>query len=249
MHPGSGYTFSAQVARATLRFFFLPPPERDFYNAAGPVPKVSEISLRGLDARRQNEEDETQYGGVMKRIVKVLGRAALAAAWTAVFLQAHTARAQVVPSADAGGYRISAGGMVSGFKLGYDQRKLGGYSVFVDVDTIRGLGVEGEAHWLELNKFANEHVETYSAGLRYHRNWGKSQPYVKGLIGFGDMNFPYDYATGRYTVLTLGGGLDYRLSRRIYLRAADLEYQNWPEFTFGSMSNVGVSTGIRVRIF
>lgn len=216
---------------------------------------VRKISPRSLDDSRQNEEDETQYGGSMKGIVDLAGKAgrlgrilACVALWMGV-LQARAAWAQVVPAADAGGYRLSAGGMVSGFKLGYDQRKLGGYSFFVDVDTIRGLGVEGEAHWLELHQFANEHVETYSAGLRYHRNWGKSQPYVKGLVGFGDINFPHDYATGRYTVLTLGGGLDYRLSRRIYFRVADVEYQNWPEFTFGSMSNVGVSTGVRVRIF
>jgi len=50
-------------------------------------------------------------------------------------------------------------------------------------------------------------------------------------------------------VVAPGGGVDYRLNNRIRLRLADLEYQYWPQFTYGAMTSVGVSTGIRVRIF
>jgi hypothetical protein len=157
--------------------------------------------------------------------------------------------AQVVPAADAGSYRISAGGTVSAFHLQYGDRKLGGITAFVDADTIRGIGLEGEARWLELHQFANMHVETYSVGVRYHRNWRKFQPYAKGLIGIGEVNFPYNYATGSYTVLTMGGGADYLWHHRVGFRVAEFEYQYWPEFTFGSMSSYGISTGIRVRLF
>ena len=162
---------------------------------------------------------------------------------------ATRASAQVAPAADAGGYKISAGGTGSGYYVQYGERKLLGYSAFVDADTHRGIGVEGEARWLEYHQTADVHVETYSVGARYHINFRRFQPYAKGLIGFVDFNFPYNYATGRYLVVTAGGGLDYRLSRRIHVRVADLEYQMWPQFTFGSMSTVGVSTGLRVGIF
>jgi len=76
---------------------------------------------------------------------------------------------------------------------------------------------------------------------------------VKGLVGLGQFNYPqYNSANlGRDNDLVVapGGGLDFHLSHRIILRAADFEYQIWPQFHYGSMSSVGVSTGIRVRIF
>jgi len=159
------------------------------------------------------------------------------------------AAAQVVPSADAGGIKISVGGTASAFNVQYGQRKLAGIAAFADVDTRRGIGIEGEARWLDFHQIADMHIETYSIGARYHRNFGKFQPYGKGLIGYGDMNFPYNYATGRYTVVTMGGGIDYLWKHRLSIRAADFEYQYWPQFTFGSMSTVGVSAGVRYRVF
>ena len=124
-----------------------------------------------------------------------------------------------------------------------------GITGFVDVDTRSPFGLEAEGRWLEWNQTANVHAETYSIGPRYHRNFGKLQPYAKGMLGFADFNFPYNLATGKYLTITAGGGLDYHLTRRIYIRAADFEYQFWPQFTFGSMSSLGVSSGIRVRVF
>ncbi|HEY1766084.1 MAG TPA: outer membrane beta-barrel protein [Terracidiphilus sp.] len=162
---------------------------------------------------------------------------------------AAPARAQVVPQASAGGFRLSAGATGSGYYLQYGQRTLVGVSAFVDAETKRNLGIEAEGRWLEFHKSEDVHVETYSAGLRYHMNFQRFQPYAKGLLGFGDFNFPFSFAHGRYLVVTAGGGLDYRWTRRIHVRVADVEYQDWPQFTFGAMSSVGVSTGLRVGIF
>jgi hypothetical protein len=154
-----------------------------------------------------------------------------------------------MPQADAGGFRLSAGGTASGYYLQYGQRTLVGATAFVDAETKRNLGIEAEGRWLEFHKTEDVHAETYSAGLRYHMNFQRFQPYVKGLVGFGDFNFPFSFAHGRYLVVTAGGGLDYRWTHRIHVRVADVEYQDWPQFTFGSMSSVGVSTGLRVGIF
>jgi hypothetical protein len=125
------------------------------------------------------------------------------------------ARAQVVPPGDQGGARLSAGVLGSGYSLQYGQRKMAGIAGFVDLDTKRRLGIEAEGRWLEYNQTANVHAETYSIGGRYHFDLGRFQPYAKGLVGFGDFNFPYNYARGRYLVVTAGGGLDFRLTRRI----------------------------------
>lgn len=177
------------------------------------------------------------------------GPAAAAAILALILSATGSARAQVVAQASAGGFRLSAGGTVSGYHLQYGQRNLIGASAFVDAETKRSLGIEAEGRWLEFHKTENVHVETYSAGLRYRVNFARFQPYVKGLIGIGNFNFPFSFAHGRYLVVTGGGGVDYQWTRRIHIRVADVEYQDWPQFTFGSMSSVGVSSGLRVGIF
>lgn len=177
------------------------------------------------------------------------GRVGLGAAVLVVCFCLPAARAQVVPTGNEGGLSISAGALGSGYALQYGNRKMLAVTAVVDADTRRRLGIEGEARWIDFHQTANVHAQTYSAGVRYHFNVSRFQPYVKGLIGFGDFNFPYNLATGHYFIVTAGGGLDYRLSPRIGIRAADVEYQDWPQFTYGNMTTVGVSAGIRVRVF
>lgn len=166
------------------------------------------------------------------------------------------AHAQTAPSADAGGMRLSAGGTASGYYLQYGAVKVLGGSAFLDADTRRHFGFEGEARWLVVHwkvsdqgSGADENATTYMAGPRYSRYYGRFQPYVKGLVGIGQFNYPYNFAKETDLVIAAGGGFDYRLSERIRWRAVDFEYQDWPQFHFGQMSSVGVSTGIRVKIF
>jgi hypothetical protein len=177
---------------------------------------------------------------------KAMLSAALLAACLSLGVAAH---AQVVPSGDSGGLTISAGVTASGYDIGYGQRQLLGYTAFADIDTRRRIGLEAEVRMLEYHQQQNVHAETYAGGVRYHYSWSKFQLYAKGLAGIGEFNFPYNYAHGSYFIVTPGGGVDYRLTRRIRLRLADAEYQIWPQFTFGSMSTYGISTGIRVRVF
>ncbi|MFP5204422.1 MAG: outer membrane protein [Acidobacteriota bacterium] len=183
-----------------------------------------------------------------------LGGAA-ALGWAALMLAlcfgiTTPARAQVAAAGDKGGLTLSAGALGSGAWLQYGGRKMLGLTAVVDADTRRRIGVEAEARWLEWRQTANVHAETYSIGARYHFDFKtRFQPYAKGLIGEGYFNFPYNLGSGHYLVLTAGGGLDYRLNRRIYIRAADFEYQDWPQFTYGNMTTAAVSAGLRVRIF
>jgi hypothetical protein len=177
------------------------------------------------------------------------GGTALAVAILAVWLLwMPRVSAQVTPSADRGGLHLAAGGTASGYYVQYGQRDMVGVAGFVDIDSRRRLGAEAEGRWAEFRQTADVHVETYSAGVRYHFEFGRFQPYTKALAGEGEFNFPYNYARGNYLVVTGGGGVDYRLNQRIQIRAADFEYQDWPQFTFGAMTAFSVSAGIRVRI-
>jgi hypothetical protein len=165
------------------------------------------------------------------------------------------ARTQAVPTADEGGLKLSAGGTASGYYLGYGQVKVMGGTAFFDADNMHHYGVELEARWLMLHMkseqtgpAADEHANTYLAGLRYSRFYGRFQPYVKGLAGIGQFNYPYNFAKETDLVAAAGGGVDYRLSRKLRWRAVDFEYQLWPQFTYGKMSSYGLSTGLRYII-
>jgi hypothetical protein len=65
--------------------------------------------------------------------------------------------------------RLSAGGALSGYYLNYGEQKLFGPSLFVDADTFRHFGVEGEARWLTFHRTNDEHAATYLVGPRYSR--------------------------------------------------------------------------------
>ena len=168
---------------------------------------------------------------------------------------ARPAHAQAVPSAYRDAIRFSAGGTASGYHLGYGEINLLGASAFVDFDTLHHFGVEGEARWLAFHlsdkngPAADEHAATYLAGPRYSRYYGRFQPYAKVLVGLGHFNYPYNYAKENDFVVAPGGGVDFRLTRRIRFRAVDFEYQAWPQFNYGRMSSYGVNSGIRVKIF
>ncbi len=158
------------------------------------------------------------------------------------------ALAQSAESANEGRPMVSVGVAASGYTLGYGDRRIIGFSAWIDADTIRRFGFETEVRRLEYRQTANVHAETYLTGVRYHLNYGRMQPYVKALGGVGHFNFSYNYAKGTYLVVAGGGGMDYYLNRRWTVRG-DFEYQQWPQFTYGSMNSLGANVGVRYRVF
>lgn len=173
----------------------------------------------------------------------------MAALLAVVLAMPRTSSAQVAASGEQGGFSIHAGATGSGYQVQYGQQQLIGIAAVVDVDTRRRLGIEAEGRWLMYNNPAQMQITTYMAGPRYHVSFGKFQVYGKGLVGTGQMTFPYDYAKGTYLAFAPGGGVDYEWKRRISVRVVDFEYQIWPQFTYGSMSSAGVSAGILYRFF
>jgi hypothetical protein len=160
----------------------------------------------------------------------------------------RSASAQVVYSGDEGGVKLSAGGAITGEQVQYGEEKLLGATAFVDADTRRHIGIEAEAHWILFHQTNQEHATMWLAGPRYHFTRGRFQYYGKGLVGLGQFNYPYNYATGSYLVVGGGGGVDYRWRRRISFRG-DVEYQYWPQFTYGAMNTLGVNVGVAYHIF
>lgn len=185
------------------------------------------------------------------------------------------ASAQAVPSAYGRSFSLTAGAIASGFRpdwpdgsaVGETVYPLFGPGVYVDAHFTHWFQVEAEGRWLRFNEFAGEHQDNYLIGPRVPiKRFGKFQTYGKALIGLGKMQFPDGdvFANGRYTMLALGGTLEYQLNRRWTVRALDFEYQNWPPwpgkfpsqpygYGYGNYSKdlqpIGLSIGIGYRFF
>jgi len=163
---------------------------------------------------------------------------------------ASAVRAQVVPAANEGELKLSAGVIGSGDTLQYGTRKMLGVGAFVDADATSHYGLEAEGRWVEFHQTADVHVETYSIGGRYRVDFGRRwQLYAKGLVGLGTITYAYNYGQDRDLIVTAGGGADFRLTHRISLRVADFEFQDWPGTHFGNMTSLNGSVGVKVRIF
>ncbi|MGB6746342.1 MAG: outer membrane beta-barrel protein [Terracidiphilus sp.] len=171
---------------------------------------------------------------------------------------AVSARAQVVPAASSRTLAIDAGGLGSVFQPDYaDQvndtgqgiagtspNRLYGFGAYVDARFTRWVQIEAEGRWLHYNQYLGIDENTYLIGPRVPiHNFHGWTPYGKVLFGWGSGSF----LSGRAGAIAFGGGVDYRLTRKLTLRAFDFEYQRlsvtptlWP---------YGGSVGLSYRVF
>jgi hypothetical protein len=172
-----------------------------------------------------------------------------------------SARAQVAPAGYGRTFSVTAGGMVSGFQPDYagggvaetSPNRLYGMGTYVDIHFTRWFQIEAEGRWLRYNQLANINESNYLIGPRYpiqKLHFWRATPYAKALIGLGKMNFEYNYATGQFTDLAYGGGLDVKVNRRLSVRAVDFEYQQWPKWINNEqLFPYGVSVGVGYKVF
>jgi hypothetical protein len=174
-------------------------------------------------------------------------------------------RAQVVPSATAGQFSVTAGALGSIFQPDYagervaetSPNRLWGVGAYVDVKFTRWVQAEAEGRWLHFNPYFDITEDNYLIGPRvpiHQFHLLRATPYAKVLFGYGKMNV--DGGWDRTTDIAYGGGVDLRVSRSISIRAFDFEYQQWPSWrdptltsTNSTLKPYGASVGIGYRIF
>ena len=170
-------------------------------------------------------------------------------------------RAQVVAAGKGGNQQLYVGGTFSNFSPDYGWQRLYGIGAYADYNLSPTLGVEAEGRFQRFNQLANIHEDSYLIGPRYSYHRRRYTLSAKGLVGIGYFNFPENAAHGTYFAIGLGGGLDYRLTRRIYVRG-EYEYQFWPGFVGppdptpiplanrpNGLTPSGFSVGFSYRIF
>jgi Outer membrane protein beta-barrel domain len=174
--------------------------------------------------------------------------------FSALFLAAMAlcANAQVAPSATGRRLEVFAGGEVSAFQPDYkgngiaepSPQKLIGIGAYIDANFTRWVQIEAEGRWLHWNKFASIDENSYMIGPRVPVGTFKGfTPYGKFLFGWGSG----DFLSGRTTVWAYGGGVDYRLSRKLSVRLFDFEYQDWR--VTPTLHPYGGSIGVSYRVF
>jgi hypothetical protein len=127
--------------------------------------------------------------------------------------------------------------------------RLKGIGVYTTFDFTSHFGAEFDLH--QANTQVNKVYErTYEIGGRYHRNYGRVEPYIKAMVGRGVFNFVLQgvtYANLAYNMYALGGGVDYRLTRYLNLRG-DYEYQSWNSFPPNGLTPQLLSIGVAYHI-
>jgi hypothetical protein len=181
-----------------------------------------------------------------------------------LLLTGASAGAQVVPSATGRQVSITAGGMASIFQPDYmggwnngvfaqaSNQPLFGVGTYVDVRLRRWVQFEAEGRWSRFNALVGITEDNYLIGPRlpvYH--FRKTTVYGKALGGISRMDFGSIYygVYGRYLDITFGGGMDVKLTNKISLRAADVEYHYWPSWENSTLKPYGASVGVSYKIF
>jgi hypothetical protein len=189
---------------------------------------------------------------------------------------AASIRAQVVPSATAHEVSITVGGMASVFQPDFADNAnswvcvgascpssgnfypvasagkypLLGVGAYVDLRMKRWVQFEAEGRWMRFNQYRDIYQDNYLVGPRLpvYRFW-KATVYGKALGGFSKMHFDPGGDYGHFTDFAFGGGVDLKLTRRLSIRAADVEYQFWPAWGNSTLSPYGASVGIGYKVY
>jgi hypothetical protein len=165
----------------------------------------------------------------LKRILSILSIAFLM--WTT----ARISHAQAAPTAT----RRSTLQLGAGYSFAspdYGEKKIQGYTIYGTFDFTKHWGIEGDIHRISVITPTDIGEDSYLLGPRYVFPVRRFRPYAKGLLGFSRFKTDYDPRSNRpnyantYKIYSLGGGLDYTLTRHLNIRAVDFEYQNWPGF-------------------
>ena len=166
-----------------------------------------------------------------------------------MMLGCMAAQGQALPTASGGGAYFSIGGGATAMQADYGQRILAGGMVYADSNATPSLGLELEAKFLRWHTDEDVTETTYLAGVRYSfRSQKRWSPYAKVLAGEGNINLPFNYAHGSYLAIAPGAGLEYHFAGRWTARVIDVEYQDWPQFTYGALHPYGVSAGMSFRV-
>jgi hypothetical protein len=168
-----------------------------------------------------------------------------------------SAHAQVVPATTQKRLSFAVGAGLSGYHPIVQTGHLLGGTLWIDYalpkmpSLLQGLGLEAEVSDLKFGRSSsaspNLRMDTVEGGVIYSwPHYRKLHPYGKFLMGYGNVDQTL-YGAAHHdsrTISVWGGGVDYKVSRSIWVRA-EYEAQKWPDMDFRIINNVATAVGPR----
>ena len=118
-----------------------------------------------------------------------------------------------------------------------------GYGIYAAFDIRTHWGAELDFNQVSISQHSPAKETSFEYGVRYHRTYGRYNPYLKAMAGRGSFNsapgFYQGSASYGYNLLAFGAGVDAEISPRFNLRLG-MDYQNW--FT-GSLTGASPNCG------
>lgn len=125
----------------------------------------------------------------------------------------------------------------------YPPQTFQGMTAYADVDLRPHLGFEAEFHQVNNTGSYQSFQRTYEIGGRYLRTYGPLVPYVKAMIGRGQIEYPFAEAIGAYNMFAGGVGADVKFGPYVRIRG-EYELQKWSSFPNGGLTPQLVTLGI-----
>jgi hypothetical protein len=137
---------------------------------------------------------------------------------------------QAAPDATRAGDLQVGGTFTFGYPDYSPQKSFGG-GAFAAFDFKPTWGGEFAFHEIGIDAHSGAREMSYALGPRYHRTYGRYNPYIKGLGGRGSFTPNSEFieapkGSQSYWAVIGGAGLDYQINFRFNIRA-EVEYQRW----------------------
>lgn len=175
---------------------------------------------------------------------------------TLFFVAAFPAFSQVAPAASGGGLPLVVGAGFSDFYTDWNRRITGptlwvNWNFYSGPRLLHGFGIEAEGRDLNYGRTGSDaklRQDTIAGGPIYTwRHYHNFHPYGKFLMGYGSIDFNINaphYSHDSRTVFAPGGGVEYRVSRNVWVRG-DYEYQFWTDFfNHHALNPNGLTVGV-----
>lgn len=157
------------------------------------------------------------------------------------FLAPRSHSQAIFAATESGHIQVGAGAMYLNTDYGNNTNK--GVAFWADYDFRRHLGVELEGHLGGIISPGDIGENSYLVGPRVSFYKRHMNVYGKLLVGQAKITNQFLNQSSSFNVYAFGGGVDYKISRRINLRVADVEMQKWPDFEPHTLSPLSVTIG------
>ena len=140
--------------------------------------------------------------------------------------------------------RIQAGGGAAIISPDYTEGNVIGFSGWADYDFSKYVGVEFSTHLGEFITPGDLTENSYLIGPRLTYRRHKFTFYGKALVGRATITNQDLNQSSSFNVIAFGGGVEYRILRKINIRLIDFEQQQWPDFKPNALSPTAATIGV-----